>query len=517
MNRITGYARIMLVSIFLCFYGCKTFPLPTTTPVTINRQTQPIPSNTVTNTRNTVTAQSTPSSRITSTDQPILTNTRENQTTPTGTSTLIVEYLDIYEDVDPSGHTVLFWHHFTRDREETIQEIVNDFNETNLWGITVVAENQGYQNVIFKKLWDVLQTPHTPNLVLLYQNQAATFQLSDSLVNIDSLMTSIPWGLSEVEKKDFFPDMLSQDVSTVFENARLGFPLFRSMEMLYYNQDWLSELGYDHPPSNPSEFKEMACKAIQQPFSKGSSLESMGYEISVDASRLASWTFAFGGNLFDEETAQYSFCSSAAESAMGFLQNLVDQGCARKVYEAYADQKHFGNGDLLFSVGTSAGIPYYDQAVKNGSKFNWNIAALPHEMEKPVQNIYGVSLSIPKATMEEELAAWIFIKHLTSPEMQAKWVKVSGYYPVRRSTEEYLNDYFQENDVYRLGWEFLEYGAYEPCVPGYDIVRDIASEAFTSILNGNNITIVLENLNDKANTILLEQMTLDLQNEYVEP
>jgi len=488
-----------------------------TTSTSNIKQTPPIPSQTDIITPKVVTVQNKSTGIIASTQKSIPTETREKQPDPTETNTPIVEYHDLYADVDPSGQTVLFWHHFTRDHADVIEEIVADFNETNPFGITIVAENQGYQNEIFKKLWNVLQTPTSPNLILIYQNQAATFQLSKSLVDIDILMMSPQWGLSEDEYNDYFPGILSQDISIVFENARLGFPAFRSMDVLYYNQDWLLELGYDHPPLSPSEFKELACSAIQQPFSKGSSMESMGYEISVDASRLASWTFAFGGNLFEEETRQYSFSSSEVITAMDFVQGLVADGCARKVSEPYADQEHFGEGDLLFSVGTSAGIPYYDQAVKKGSNFQWNIAAIPHEMEVPVQNIYGVSFSIPKATMEKELAAWIFIKHFTSPEIQAKWVEVSGYYPVRRSSEEFLVDYFQGNNPYREGWKLLEYSMYEPCVPGYETVRDIANETFTSILNGNNISVELEKLNESANTILLEQMSLDVDNVILEP
>ena len=48
-----------------------------------------------------------------------------------------------YESVDPSGQTVNFWHQHTGIREGMLNEIVADFNATNPWGITVVAENQG--------------------------------------------------------------------------------------------------------------------------------------------------------------------------------------------------------------------------------------------------------------------------------------------------------------------------------------------------------------------------------------
>ncbi len=37
----------------------------------------------------------------------------------------------MWEDVDPSGQTVTFWHQHTRDREAQLQTIVADFNSNN--------------------------------------------------------------------------------------------------------------------------------------------------------------------------------------------------------------------------------------------------------------------------------------------------------------------------------------------------------------------------------------------------
>lgn len=48
-----------------------------------------------------------------------------------------------YENVDPSGQTVTFWHQHSRERETALLEIVEEFNTTNEYGITVVAEYQG--------------------------------------------------------------------------------------------------------------------------------------------------------------------------------------------------------------------------------------------------------------------------------------------------------------------------------------------------------------------------------------
>ncbi|GAB4556831.1 MAG: hypothetical protein Kow0047_00630 [Anaerolineae bacterium] len=413
---------------------------------------------------------------------------------------------DPWADVDPSGQTITFWHQHSREREQALNEIIQQFNETNEYGITVVAEYQGSYGDIFNKMLAVLNTEDAPDLVVAYQNQAATYQLADALVDMTSLVESPKWGLTEEDKQDFFPGFFNQDIFPTFNNQRLGFPPNRSMEVMYYNVDWLKELGYDAPPATPEEFKEMACKAVQQPFSKATGEGSMGYQLSLDASRFASWTFAFGGDVFDYENNRYTYNNEAAVAAMTFIQDLFNSGCATVVTERYGDQTDFGAGKLLFTVGSSSGLPFYQQAVDAGSQHNWSVAAIPHTTPDPVMNIYGASVSMPKHTPERELATWLFIKYYTSPEVQAKWAMASNYFPVRRSVAEGLKDYFEANPAYKTAFDLLPYGRFEPPVPGYDFVRDKVEEAMAAIANGADVQTTLDQLTEEANQILDEQM-----------
>lgn len=412
-----------------------------------------------------------------------------------------------WENVDPSGQEVVFWHQHSKERETALLEIVDEFNKTNEYGITVTAEYQGSYGDIFNKMLGVLNTPDAPDLVVAYQNQAATYQLSDALFDMNQLLDSPKWGLSKEDQADFFPGFFAQDVFPNFGNARLGFPPNRSMEVMYYNMDWLKELGYDAPPTTPAEFKEMACKAVNQPFSKATVEGAKGYELSIDASRWASWTFAFGGDIYDYNTAQYTYNSDASKQAMDFISDLFKSGCATQVTEAYGDQTDFGNGSLLFSVGSSSGLPFYGTAVDEGAKFEWSVAAIPHTTPDPVMNVYGASVSIPVTTPERELAAWLFVKYYTTPEVQAKWATVSQYFPVRESVVSGLTDVFNTVPGYKTAFDLLKYSHFEPPVPGYDFVRNAVSEAMAAIIDGASVDDTLASLNTNANEQLAEQMS----------
>jgi multiple sugar transport system substrate-binding protein/sn-glycerol 3-phosphate transport system substrate-binding protein len=237
----------------------------------------------------------------------------------------------------------------------------------------------------------------------------------------------------------------------------------------------------------------------------------MGYEYGTsDASHLASWAFAFGGDIYDYKAAQFTYNSDATVQAMTFVQDLFKSGCATIITENYGDQTDFGVGKLLFTTSSSSGLTFYQQAVASGAAFNWSVAALPHTTKDPVTNIYGASVSMPKTTPERELATWLFIKYYTSPEVQAKWAEASAYFPVRASVAANMADYLSANPAYKAGFDLLKYGKFEPPVPGYDPIRNEANTTVAAILAEPypDVKAALDELTKKANEILSQYMTI---------
>jgi ABC-type glycerol-3-phosphate transport system substrate-binding protein len=111
---------------------------------------------------------------------------------------------------------------------------------------------------------------------------------------------------------------------------------------------------------------------------------------------------------------------------------------------------------------------------------------------------------VTQTTPEQQLAAWIFIKWFTSPEIQAQWDVISGYFPTRASTEEFLADYNVENPQWGAALALLPYGYYEPQLISYQGVRDEAQKAFNEIMQGADIQSTLDALTETANELQAE-------------
>ncbi len=401
------------------------------------------------------------------------------------------------EALDPSEQRVTFWYQHTRERETALQELIADYNEENKHGIVVKGEYAGAYSDIYNKMVVGIQANALPSLVVAYQNQAMAYYRDGGIVDIAPYMNSPKWGLSRTEKSDFIQSFLKQDF---IGGAQVGFPPNRSLEVFYYNVDWLRELGFDNPPRTWDEFAQMCRLARDNPFSRSEDKgRSLGFLIEAEASRLASLVFTRGGDLVDETSSRYTIETPAMRGALSMLRGLMEDGSIELMGEEYGDQREFAAGQVLFILRSSSGLPFVTSAVEDGLDFTWTVTYPPNELEEPIVNVYGASVSLCKTTPQQQLAAWLFVKWFTEPAQQARWVRASNYFPVRRSTASELDEYLEKNARYKAAYELLDFGKSEPTLSGYQQVRRVLQEAMVEIIEGGDMNRVLADVQQDAN------------------
>jgi len=92
------------------------------------------------------------------------------------------------------------------------------------------------------------------------------------------------------------------------------------------------------------------------------------------------------------------------------------------------------------------------------------------------------SIVIFNSSPEEELASWLFLKYLSSPETQAEWAQYSRYYPTRKSSLRLLRDFRTENPHWSQGLNLLKYSSGMPLDPSWNTVKLSIGDAFEGIL-----------------------------------
>lgn len=406
------------------------------------------------------------------------------------------------EQVDPSGQQITFWYQHTLKREELLKEMLAEYSRSNEYGIKVSGEYAGNYKDIFNKMLVGMQGGVLPDLVVAYNNQAYTYYKNGGAIDLMPYMQSPKWGLDAAARGDYFASFLREDN---FDGVQVALTPNRSLEVMYYNVDWLKELGYDEPPQSWEVFAEVCRRARDQPFSGNEDKKrSVGFMLDDDASQLASLVFSRGGSFMDTAHKKYQFDTPEVRASLELMRELMQDKAAVIKTEEGTDSAGFGTGQILFVLASSTAIPYVKSAVDAGSRFVWALAPPPRTQPEPVVNIYGASIALAKTTPERQLAAWLFLKWFTEPEQQARWVEVSGYFPVRRSAASSLGDYFAQNPQYEKAFAWLEAARAEPGVMGYERVRRLVAGAMVAVFDGGNLDEELKLLEEKANATLLE-------------
>jgi len=198
---------------------------------------------------------------------------------------------EMVDAIDLTGKNieVVYWHNRPQRDQELIQSMLDEFNRTNPYGIRARAEIAGASyNDVYNKINAAIQAGQPPDIAVAYQNQAAFYRNQGAVIDLTPFIKSKKYGLTEEDLKDYFPIFLESDANPQFKGERLGFPTQRSVEVMYYNADWLRQLGYTEPPRDWKTWEEAACKASDPANRK------YGWAFRHDASNFASMVFIQG-------------------------------------------------------------------------------------------------------------------------------------------------------------------------------------------------------------------------------
>jgi multiple sugar transport system substrate-binding protein/sn-glycerol 3-phosphate transport system substrate-binding protein len=366
------------------------------------------------------------------------------------------------ETLSPDGALVVYWHASSGADEDRLVELIDDFNATNEWGITVVGEYQGELETLYDRVITGLPGGQLPNLVMSDPSLAAAYASQEAAVALASYLTSEKWGFTQAERDDFFSSALTADRLPQFGNQLYSFPSCRSLQVLYYNVDWLKELEFGGPPETWDEFREMAC-AASRPVN-----DLYGFELGMDSAVFTSLLATQQVSPLNAGATAYTMGGAQGRTALQFLQGLMGEGCALWESEEGARLPDFAAGKILFAIDSTANLAAYRRATVEGANFTWTLAALPHTTEQPLVGVSGTGLAILRSNPKEQLAAWLFIKWLAEPAQQARWSQQMACFPIRRSAFEEMEGYLEAHPQYSLAAQLLEREwITEPNVTGY--------------------------------------------------
>lgn len=319
------------------------------------------------------------------------------------------------------GVNIQFWHPWTGQSAAEAADLVKTFNRQNEWKITVELTAYGGAGALDDAVQDALAAGSLPQVLAAAPEQAASWgEGAQRLVDLSAYMAHPDWQL----RAGYYPALWSTQAGT----PQFSIPAEMSAQVLYYNQGWARELGFNTPPATPDEFREQACAAFNDllydkiPENNGLG----GWIVSEDAGTALSWMYAFGAPVISSAGAGLPFNTAENAAALTFVRGMQDEGCAwrSRLAQPY---EYFANRQALFYSGRLEDAAMQAQTqVRLKRQDQWALLPFPSLDGQGVLLTGGLSYAIPQSTPAQQLAAWVFVRWMLEPEQQARLAQTSG-------------------------------------------------------------------------------------------
>jgi multiple sugar transport system substrate-binding protein len=399
--------------------------------------------------------------------------------------------------MDLSGTTVMFWSVY--DEGDALNDLINEylteFNATNEYGITVEHLGQVDYNPLRDKVNAGLTSGDLPNIAQAYTSDFLAWDMLDAVTDLTPFVNDPDYGLTQDELDAIYPGVFADGLTV--DGRRLVWPLSQSANAMVYNFTWAKELGFDNPPSNTAELKEQLCAGAA-----ANNDGTGGLVWYPSASNYLSFAFAFGGSILNDDNTAYDFTSQPFVDAAMFVNDLKAAGCTFET-ESYPNPEQ-ANRIALMTLSSTAGLRYYTSAFEDANNDDdWGFLPFVGPNGQQAADAFTQSVGVLTSTPEQDLASWLFIKFMTSPENQARWVEASGYLPTQFTTDPLLADYVASQPKFQTVLDIAAIGHAEPqTFPAWNSVRsaidDTAALLYDPTLDEAGIMAILEQLTADA-------------------
>ena len=386
-----------------------------------------------------------------------------------------------------------FWYAFSdAPRSGWIEDRITEFNEqleSEGRNFEVVSERQGSYREALEAAALAARQGNPPHLAQL-------FEIGSQLAVDSGIFTPIGEVGDGIDLSDYIEPVINY---YTIDGSVNSIPFNSSSPILYGNQELMDEAGITEMPETFGEVLA-ACEAIE-----ASSVSASCLTFPLHGWFFEQWIAEQGANLVNNdngraERATESLLDSEASLAIGeFMKALADGG-----YYSYTgtledwtgSEAIFGNQEAVFFITSTADAGNItSNAEENGFTVTTGLLPIPDDAERNGVVIGGASLWLLGGHPDEELeVARDFALYMTNTENMVSWHKLTGYYPVRNSSVEVLEQegWFDENPNFTVAFDQLLETIPNTATGGalsgsFLDMRTIVGEALQKIYNGAEV------------------------------
>lgn len=332
-----------------------------------------------------------------------------------------------------------YWHSMSGAFSETIDKIVEDFNETigEEQGVHVKATYQGGYSDLKAKTVAAIKAGNSPAVIQGTVNNIMEYTQSGYVQDLTPYITNEVVGIKDFE--DIYSVYREESSSYLEDGGYYSLPFAKSTDLLFYNETLFTENNLE-VPTTWEELVEVSEQITALTGKPALSIDNLpNYLITYLHQNNAGYTTKDGELLFNNPTSL---------EAINLIKTNIDNGVWRIAGEDGYSSAPFLAENTYMYIGSSAG-----EGFLTNDNFNWAATTVPQsDLENPtyIQQGSNVAVLNQGKTSEEVLGAYLFVKYLSSYEANLTWCMNTGYLPIRGSvanSEEYLNFISESNST----------------------------------------------------------------------
>ena len=331
---------------------------------------------------------------------------------------------------------ITFWHVMTAAPADTLTRLTEEFN---------ASQDRGRVSLVFQGSYDdnlnkVLASLDSGDLPALAQIDDPKTQLmadTGAVAPVQDFIDAEDYDLS-----DFLPQVL--DYYRV-QGRLLAMPFNVTNPVLYYNKTAFEKAGLDpeRPPSTLDEVREYSQQIVDAGIAEHGIVLDINPWYFEQLLSKAGAQYLNNGNGREERATEVAFDGEKGLAIVTWWKEMVDSGLALNVGRNATGADHIlalSAEDAEMTIGTSSALRTVVNILESGNfpDVELGVGPLPGLPDSTGGVVVGgAALYIMAARpVEEQEAAWEFIKFLASAETQAEWFSGSGYIPTRVSSHD---------------------------------------------------------------------------------
>jgi multiple sugar transport system substrate-binding protein len=341
-----------------------------------------------------------------------------------------------------------YTYNYMNQQKAGVDQLITDFNAENP-NITVeIIQTSATDSN--SKIWADLAAGIIPDVIQI------TFDSLDYAVNnygVQDLNRIVPKAHLDEHLAGFYPAAL--EVAKL-DGHLYGLPYTFSTPVLFYNASIFEEAGLD-PDNPPSTWAEVETAGLQIVKKTGKDGFVFGATTAYDMF-LQGLIRSNGGRALSEDRKTITFGETPSVEAVAMLQSMRQKGAHAAMNDLQGGEA-FMAGNLGMML-TTAAYQVIMLAAAEAGGWELRTAKMPSFGNKPaVPTNSGSGLLICSKDPAKQLAAWRFIKHVTSDRGYTIITTMMGYPPLRPNViadERYLKTWAEENPLVQPNLEQIE-------------------------------------------------------------